>query len=83
MSRSHLIEIGDFASLPEAEIAKSLLESHGISAFMAVPSGGATPELGFSDGYRLRVAAADFDDRIAIDEQTTEYRLLGIKTMRG
>ncbi|MCB0406809.1 MAG: DUF2007 domain-containing protein [Bdellovibrionales bacterium] len=73
MSRSHLIEIGDFASLPEAEIAKSLLESHGISAFMAVPSGGATPELGFSDGYRLRVAAADFDDAKQILQKSHLY----------
>lgn len=62
MSEDTVVEIGDFASLPEAEIAKSLLASHGIEVFLSVPSGGATPELGFTDGVRLRVLESQAEE---------------------
>lgn len=58
MSGDDLVEVGDFSSLPEAEIAKGLLENFGVSAFVSTP-GGFRPELGFTDGYRVKVKERD------------------------
>lgn len=59
MSEETLVEVGDFASQAAAEVAQNVLQSHGIESWLSVPGGGAMPELGFSDGVRLKVKSSD------------------------
>ncbi|NWG52796.1 MAG: DUF2007 domain-containing protein [Hydrogenophilaceae bacterium] len=65
---SDLVVIARFRDGPEAHIARSLLESEGLMAFVAETEAlGALPHLIFGQGgYRLQVASEDVDAALAI-----------------
>jgi hypothetical protein len=66
-----------FSDRGEAEIARSLLETEGITALVSADDmGGNTPPLDFSSGLQLVVEAADVDRaRELLDEVVTDEAL--------
>jgi len=66
-----------FSDRGEAEIARSLLETEGIDAWVTADDmGGNTPPLDFSSGLQLVVEAADLDRaRELLDEVVSDEAL--------
>jgi hypothetical protein len=66
-----------FSDRGEAEIARSLLETEGIAAWVSADDmGGTTPPLDFSSGLQLVVEAADLDRaRELLDEVVSDEAL--------
>jgi len=86
---SSFVLVKTFASRPEAELAKGILEAGGIRAVVSADdAGGMRPELAFSRGVRLLVKLADAARARELlageepPESAAERRLLGAR-LRG
>ena len=62
-----MVTVQSFGSRIEADLAKGILESVGIHAFVSADDqGGLRPSMGFTSGVDLKVQAEDFEKAKAV-----------------
>ena len=80
---SDLVCVKTFSGRLEAEIAKGMLEAHGIKAMVAADdAGGFRPELAFSFGVRLLVLEGNAEQALSLIEASEGAGLPGSEDQR-